>query len=84
MESTSEAMKIQISEFTKDRLPPEYLTEERSVIKIKGKGESSGVYRVGGDRAITPLLFWSIFVKKYSENLAKLDNLSSWHPPHMA
>ncbi|XP_059483140.1 soluble guanylate cyclase 88E isoform X2 [Neocloeon triangulifer] len=39
MESTSSAMKIHISQGTKDLLPDEYKTTERGVITVKGKGD---------------------------------------------
>ncbi|KAI5703102.1 hypothetical protein M8J75_007681 [Diaphorina citri] len=39
MESTSEPMKIHISENTKDLIPPEYRVSQRGEILIKGKGE---------------------------------------------
>ncbi|KAF2353259.1 hem NO binding associated [Trinorchestia longiramus] len=38
MESTSEAMKIHISQSTKEILPPGYTTEVRGEIMVKGKG----------------------------------------------
>ncbi|XP_056638984.1 soluble guanylate cyclase 88E [Diorhabda sublineata] len=38
MESTSEAMRIHISEYTKELLPPKYKVSERGEIQIKGKG----------------------------------------------
>lgn len=39
MESTSEAMRIHISQSTRDLLPPEYVVKERGEIQVKGKGE---------------------------------------------
>lgn len=38
MESTSEAMKIHISQSTRDLLPPSYKVIERGEIQVKGKG----------------------------------------------
>lgn len=38
MESTSESMKIHISQSTKDLIPSEYKVEERGEIHVKGKG----------------------------------------------
>ncbi|KAF7287212.1 hypothetical protein GWI33_002033 [Rhynchophorus ferrugineus] len=38
MESTSEAMKIHISQYTRERLPTTYNVKERGEIQIKGKG----------------------------------------------
>ncbi|RZF48553.1 hypothetical protein LSTR_LSTR011168 [Laodelphax striatellus] len=38
MESTSEAMKIHISQSTRDLLPPNYHVNERGEIQVKGKG----------------------------------------------
>lgn len=38
MESTSEAMKIHISQSTKELLPSPYRVKERGEIQIKGKG----------------------------------------------
>lgn len=38
MESTSEAMKVHISQYTKDLLGPNYRVTERGVLDIKGKG----------------------------------------------
>lgn len=38
MESTSEAMKIHISQSTRELLPPEYIVKERGEIQVKGKG----------------------------------------------
>ncbi|XP_054261820.1 soluble guanylate cyclase 88E-like [Macrosteles quadrilineatus] len=38
MESTSEAMRIHISQSTRDLLPPEYVVKERGEIQVKGKG----------------------------------------------
>ncbi|KAJ8951007.1 hypothetical protein NQ318_006391 [Aromia moschata] len=38
MESTSEAMKIHISQYTRQLLPPPYRVMERGEIQIKGKG----------------------------------------------
>ncbi|ENN73694.1 hypothetical protein YQE_09691, partial [Dendroctonus ponderosae] len=38
MESSSEAMKIHISEYTRECLPPSYKVQERGEIQIKGKG----------------------------------------------
>lgn len=39
MESTSEAMKIHISQSTKELLSPAYHVAERGEIQVKGKGE---------------------------------------------
>ena len=39
MESTSEAMKIHISQSTCDLLSPEYMVTERGEIQVKGKGK---------------------------------------------
>jgi len=39
MESTSEAMKIHISQSTRDLLSPEYMATERGEIQVKGKGK---------------------------------------------
>jgi guanylate cyclase len=38
MESTSEAMKIHISQSTRDLLTPIYMVTERGEIQVKGKG----------------------------------------------
>lgn len=38
MESTSEAMKVHISEYTRQLLPMSYKVSERGEIQIKGKG----------------------------------------------
>lgn len=38
MESTSEAMKIHISQSTRELLPDGYVVEERGEIVVKGKG----------------------------------------------
>lgn len=38
MESTSEAMKIHISQTTRELLPDGYIVEERGEIVVKGKG----------------------------------------------
>lgn len=38
MESTSEAMKIHISQSTRDLLSPIYMVTERGEIQVKGKG----------------------------------------------
>lgn len=39
MESTSEAMKIHISQYTRALLPESYQVEERGEIQVKGKGK---------------------------------------------
>lgn len=39
MESTSEAMQIHISQYTKELLPNSYQVMERGEIQIKGKGK---------------------------------------------
>lgn len=38
MESTSETMKIHISQYTRELLPASYQVKERGEIQIKGKG----------------------------------------------
>lgn len=40
MESTSSAMKIHISQSTKELLPPIYQVAERGEIQVKGKGKT--------------------------------------------
>lgn len=39
MESTSEAMRIHISQTTQELLSPSYMVTERGEIQVKGKGE---------------------------------------------
>ncbi len=38
MESTSEAMKVHISQSTKDLIPEDYWVQERGEVLVKGKG----------------------------------------------
>ncbi|KAL1506676.1 hypothetical protein ABEB36_005999 [Hypothenemus hampei] len=54
MESTSEAMKIHISEYTRQCLPPSYKVQERGEIQIKGKGTMK-TYWLQGRECRTPV-----------------------------
>lgn len=47
MESSSEAMKIHISEYTRECLPPSYKVQERGEIQIKGKGTMKTYWLLG-------------------------------------
>ncbi|XP_050308159.1 soluble guanylate cyclase 88E isoform X2 [Anthonomus grandis grandis] len=47
MESSSEAMKIHISEYTRDCLPHSYKVQERGEIQIKGKGTMKTYWLLG-------------------------------------
>ncbi|CAG9761982.1 unnamed protein product [Ceutorhynchus assimilis] len=54
MESSSEAMKIHISEYTRDCLPQSYRVQERGEIQIKGKGTMK-TYWLQGRECRTPV-----------------------------
>lgn len=54
MESTSEAMKIHISQSTRELLPLSYRVHERGEIQVKGKG-SMKTYWLHGKEARPPL-----------------------------
>ncbi|XP_060530622.1 soluble guanylate cyclase 88E [Cylas formicarius] len=49
MESSSEAMKIHISQYTKECLPSSYRVQERGEIQIKGKGTMKTYWLLGRD-----------------------------------
>nr|XP_015834473.1 PREDICTED: soluble guanylate cyclase 88E isoform X2 [Tribolium castaneum] len=54
MESTSEAMMIHISEYTRQLLPPAYTVLERGEIQVKGKGHMK-TYWLKGKESRTPI-----------------------------
>nr|XP_022900922.1 soluble guanylate cyclase 88E [Onthophagus taurus] len=56
MESTSEAMKVHISESTKDLLSDSYKVQERGEIQVKGKGEMKTFWLEGRSSRNSPLI----------------------------
>ena len=46
MESTSEAMKIHVSQTTKDILSENFVLTERGEVTVKGKGKMNQIFRI--------------------------------------
>ncbi|KAI5738418.1 hypothetical protein M8J77_006776 [Diaphorina citri] len=79
MESTSEPMKIHISENTKDLIPPEYRVSQRGEILIKGKGSMKTYWLEQHDRraplsrlCTVPPSYPELEWEKYADNMKDL------------